>query len=444
MPRTTLAALALLCAAPALADDPEALAFRDAFLGGADWAEVEARAREEGAVNLHYWGGSDAINVWMDRVAVPALAERGVTLNPVRITGTKDAVDLVLAERAAGRGLGQGSVDAIWLNGENFATLKAQGALFGAFAPRLPNAAGLEYDEADPRSQLNLRDFGVPNEGMEVPWSGEQYVCAVDTARAEGAPPATFEALRAYLEANPGKFTYVKPPNYLGNTFVQQAIYAHNPDGTGAEPFQASLDEIGAEELARLIAPGLEYLAALEPLLLGGDTGSARYPEDDAALDGMFRNGEIHFACKFGLYAVAQGQLTGAMPETAEQFVFPEGNMIANKSYLAIPANAPNPGAALVLADWMTSVESQASKLAATGMPAGLDPWRLSEADAAVLAEAAPGHVGITREALDANAAPDTNATLVDVIEATWLDYIERDTGESIAEIVARAAANAR
>ena len=443
MKTALLPALALTAwAAAASADDAAAAAFRDRFLAGdVPWAEVEARARDEGRVAFHHWGGSDAINVWIESVAVPALAERGVALEPVRIVNAKDSVDLALAERGAGRGLGEGSVDAIWLNGENFAALARQDALFGPFAPLLPNGALVEWDEGDPRSAPNLRDFGTPTEGREVPWSGEQYVCAYDADRVAAADvPSTFEGLRAYLEARPGVFAYVAPPHYLGNTFVQAAVYALNPDGTGAEPFQRPLEEIGAAELARLIAPGLDYLRALEPLLLDGADGAPRYATDEAALDAMFLQGEIDFACKFGLYAVAQGLLTGAMPEGATQFVFPEGAMIANKNFIAIPSNAPNPAAALVLADWMTSPEAQISKLAATGMPAGIDAWRMDEADAAALAAASPGHVGVTRAELDANAAPDTNATLVDVIEAVWLELIERDGEGSVEAIVVRAA----
>ena len=444
--KTATAALALalgLAATPSVAEDAEAAAFRDGFLGGTlDWSAVEARAGEEGTVRLYHWGGSDLLNVWMDSVVAPAMAERGVRLDPVRITSTKDAVDLVLAEKGSGRGLGEGSVDMIWLNGENFATLKKQDALFGAFAPLLPEARNLDFSD-DPRALLNSRDFGVETGGAEVPWSGEQYVCAYNAARVEeGDVPATFAEMKSYLEANLGKFTYVKPPNYLGNTFVQQAVYAFNPDGTGAEPFQMSADELGAEELARLIAPGLEFLREIEPLLLDGADGSPRYPEDDAALDGLFLNGEIDFNCKFGLYAVSTGLSTGAYPEEARQFVFPEGNMIKNKNYLAIPANAPNPAAALVLADFMTSVDAQTTKLKMTGFPAGIDSWKLSEADAAALAEASPGLVGVEQDELDANAAPDTNATLVDVIEATWLEYIERDSDKPIDEIVADAFAN--
>ncbi|WP_173932875.1 ABC transporter substrate-binding protein [Chelativorans sp. Marseille-P2723] len=436
--------LALLACFPAVADEG-AERFRDDFLAGKlAWGQVRERAREEGQVNLYYWGGDDLLNVWMDRVVAPAMKQEGITFNPVRVTATKDAIDLVLTELAAGRTIGKGSVDAIWANGENFATLKQQNALFGSFAKLLPNAVNLEWDPADERSLTNLRDFGVETLGQEMPWSAEQYVCAADRARvAEEDTPSTFAQLHAYLEKNPGKFTYVKPPHYIGNTFVQAAIYAHNPDGTGAMPLQASLDDLGVEELARLIEPGLRYLKDLEPLLLSAGNGRRpRYPEDIAELEGLFLNGEIDFACKFGLYAVATAVATGRYPEKAEGFIFPEGNMIKNKNYLVIPANAPNPAASLVMIDYMTSVEAQVSKLRHVGMPAGIDPWRLPAEDADALEEASPGHVGVTQAQLDENAAPDTHATLVDVIEAVWLEYIERNRNEPISKIVARVAEN--
>ena len=436
----SLSVIGSLMAGVAFAQD--ATAFRDGFVAGnVDWADVQARAKEEGEINLYYWGGSDKINIWMDSIAVPALAAEGVKLNPVRITGTKDAVDLVLAEKGAGKGLGEGSVDAIWVNGENFATLKRQDALMGAFADKLPNSTNIEWNPEDPRALLNLRDFGVETNASEMPWSGQQYVCAVNTSRVSGDAPSTFAGMMDYLKANPGKFTYVKPPHFIGNTFVQAALYAHNPDGNGAVPFQASISEMGAAELARLITPGMEYLKALEPHLLGAG-GTARYPEDPKALDGLFLNGEIDFSCQFGLYGVATGLRDGTYPEGAEQFVFPEGNMIKNKNYLVIPGNAPNPAAAMVMANYMASVDSQATKLEIAGMPPGIDPWTLSAADSAKLDAASPGLVGVTQADLDANTAPDTNATLVDVIEATWLEYIERDSSESIETIVANAVAN--
>lgn len=440
----SMAVAASLLSTTAQAEDADAAKFRDGFLAGnLSWEDVQARAKEEGVVNLYYWGGSDPINIWMDSIVTPALAKLGVKLNPVRITGTKDAIDLVLAEKGSGKGLGEGSVDAIWVNGENFATLKRQDALFGAFADKLPNSVNIEWNADDPRALLNLRDFGVETGAAEVPWSGEQYVCALNTERlARADAPGTFAELQTYLEANPGKFTYVKPPHYIGNTFVQAAVYAHNPDGTGAEPFQQSIDEIGAAELARLITPALEYLKGLEANLLGAKSGNAQYAEDNKALDGLFLNGEVDMACKFGLYAVATGLSNGTYPEAAEAFIFPEGNMIKNKNYLGVPSNSPNPAATMVMANYMTSVEAQVSKLKFTGMPPGIDPWTLSDADVTALTEASPGLSGVTQAQLDANTAPDTNATLVDIIEAAWLEYIERDSSDSIEVIVQRAVDN--
>ena len=59
--------------------------------------------------------------------------------------------------------------------------------------------------------------------------------------------------------------------------------------------------------------------------------------------------------------------------------------MIKNKNYLAIPANSPNPASALVFANYMASVDSQASKLEKAGMPVGIDLWRLPADEAAAV-----------------------------------------------------------
>ncbi|MEP5378878.1 MAG: ABC transporter substrate-binding protein, partial [Hyphomicrobiales bacterium] len=63
---TGLTVTASLMSNTALAEDADAVAFRDAFLAGtATWEDVEVRAKEEGTVNLYYWGGSDPINIWI-------------------------------------------------------------------------------------------------------------------------------------------------------------------------------------------------------------------------------------------------------------------------------------------------------------------------------------------------------------------------------------------
>jgi putative spermidine/putrescine transport system substrate-binding protein len=423
--------------------DPEAEAFRDAFLAGElSWDQVLERARAEGEVNWFHWGGSDDLNTWIDTVVAPDLAELGVRLTSSRIPNTRDAVDLVLADAAAGRGVGEGSVDAIWINGENFFTLASQGLTFGPFADKVPNSRYFHFDSQNPASGPNLFDFGYPTGLQEIPWSGEQYVCFIDTARLpQDQAPRDFAELEEWLRDSPGRFTYVRPPQFNGNTFVQTVLYALNPDQTGYEPFQLSADELEPEEFARLAQPAFEYLRRIEPFLLGGGgsegrRGSPIYPEDPAALEALFTNGEIDMGCQFGLYNTAVNIETGRYPETAENIIFPKEGMIKNKNFIGIPLNAPNPAAALVLADYLASPENQLSKLVTIGYQFGIDADLLPDELEAQAIEQAPSLVGVTYDELGAATVPDTNASLVDIVEGTWTEYIERRSSRPFEEIV--------
>jgi putative spermidine/putrescine transport system substrate-binding protein len=444
-----LAALCLLLGtaiAQQPAGDPEAEAFREAFLAGElDWEQVLERARAEGSVNWFHWGGSDTLNTWIETVVRPELAQLGITLNTSRVPNTRDAVDLVLADARVGRGLGQGSVDAIWINGENFFTLATQDLLFGPFADKLPNSRYFFLDPDDPRSDINLYDFGYPTDFQEIPWASAQYICTIDTARLprENAPQ-NFEDLEAWLRADPGRFTYVKPPHFQGNTFVQTVLYAFNPDGTGYETFQKSRDEFTPEEFARVIQPGFEYLKRIEPFLLGGGgqdgrRGSPIYPENNVMNEGLFVNGEVDMLCRFGVYNTATNIERGIFPETAENIIFPESGMITNKSFIAIPGNAPNPAAALVLVNYLSSPESQLSKLATIGNTLGIDTPLLDPELQAEVAEVSPLLHGVTAEMLAEASVPDTNASLVEIIETIWLEHIERQSPRSIEELVREA-----
>lgn len=422
--------------------DPDAEAFRTAFLAGdLDWDDVLARAAEEGSVVWAHWGGSENLNTWIDQVVAPAMAEFGVTLETSRLTNTRDAVDLILAEVAADKGVGEGSIDAIWINGENFFTLSSQGLNFGSFADLVPNANNFVFDASNPASGPNLFDFGYPTNKEEIPWSGDQYVCAIDTARLpRSEAPSNFAELETWLRANPGRFTYVRPPQFNGNTFVQTVLYAHNPDGTGYEPFQLSADALGAEEFVRLATPGYEFLQRIEPFLLGGggadgQRGSPIYPEDQNGLAALFVNGEIDMMCRFGMYNTAIQVENGAFPETAENIIFPTDGMLKNKNFIGVPLNAPNPAAAMVLANVLASVDNQISKLGVIGYPLGIDAALLSADVQAEIDAVAPSLMGITYDELGAVTVPDTNASLVDIIEGTWIQFIERRTG-SIADAV--------
>ncbi|MBL4739963.1 MAG: ABC transporter substrate-binding protein [Sneathiella sp.] len=423
---------------PAYAADKDIDIFRSDFVSGKlSWSEVEKRAREEGTVNWFHWGGSEQLNSWIERVVVPKMADKGITLKTTRIAGTRDAVDLVLTELAAGRELGHGSVDAIWLNGDNFYTLSKQEALFGSFADKVPNSKYFEFDQDNPRAQLNLSDFGTPTQAREMPWSGEQYICYLDSKRLSRAnAPKDFVELEIWLEKNPGRFTYVKPPHYIGNTFVQTALYSFNPSGQGYKEFQRPITSFTADEFTKLVQPGFEYLKRIEPHLLGGDTPF--YPQNQSVNQSLYNNGEVDFACEFGLYLVHNNIKTGTFSETTETLAFPSSGMIKNKNFLAIPKNAPHPAAALVFTNVMSSLELQISKLKDIGYPLGADIWKLSGAEALAAKAAEPALHGVTADELGRLAVSDTNASLVKVIEKIWVDYIEKKSSLPFGEIVAK------
>ena len=90
----------------------------------------------------------------------------------------------MVAEKAAGRTEG-GSVDLIWLNGENFAAMKSQNLLYGPFVDRLPN---FRYVDTVGKP-TTLVDFTIPTEGLEAPWGMAQFVFFYDT-KAVAEPPA--------------------------------------------------------------------------------------------------------------------------------------------------------------------------------------------------------------------------------------------------------------
>lgn len=422
--------------------DPEAEAFRTAFLGGkASWSDVLARAKKEGGVNWYHWGGSTELNTWIDQVVKTELAKYGVALKTSRISDTRNAVDLVIADNASGKGLGKGSVDAIWINGENFYTLATQNLVFGSFADKLPNSKNFYFDSKDARSKLNLFDFGFANQAQEVPWSGDQYTCYIDTTRLKAVDaPGTYAELEAWLKKNPGHFTYIKPPHYNGNTFVQQVMYGFNPDKTGAEPFQKRAKDVGLQAFAKAVKPGFAFLKRIEPLLLGGGVtsrGNPIYPNDQNAAQTLFVNGQVDMSCEFGKYNAAIQIKEGKFAKTVQNVIFPKGGMISNKNFIVIPSNAPNPASALVLANVLSSVENQVSKLSQIGYVMGVDSGRLSASEKVMAAKAAPAIPGTTLDQLNENAVPDTNASQVDVIEKVWIEYIERQSAKSLDQIIA-------
>jgi putative thiamine transport system substrate-binding protein len=99
-------------------------------------------------------------------------------------------VKRVRSEKAAGK-LSGGTVDAVWINGENFLTMKREGLLFGPFAESLP---GFQYVDTVIGKPTTRMDFSEPVDGLEAPWGMAQFTLYADRKRVP-SPPRSMAAL---------------------------------------------------------------------------------------------------------------------------------------------------------------------------------------------------------------------------------------------------------
>lgn len=310
-----------------------------------DWGAIESASVGQ-TVYFNAWGGSERINAYIDWAAQILAKDYGITLRHVKLADTADAVARVVAEKAAGKTSG-GSVDLIWINGENFAAMKAQDLLFGPFAEWLPN-----YRFVDVNGKPTTRiDFTVPVDGYEAPWGMAQLVFLYDTARV-AQPPRSMTAFLDWAQRNPGRFTYPAPPDFTGTTFLKQALYGLTADANVLQ--QPARDD----NFDSVTAPLWDFLDRLHPLLW---RGGRDFPQNDQAQRQLLDDGEIDISLSFNPGEASSAIAQGLLPNTVRTYVL-DGGTIGNTHFLAIPFNANAKEAAMIVADFLLSPEAQIHK----------------------------------------------------------------------------------
>jgi putative thiamine transport system substrate-binding protein len=309
------------------------------------WETTLAKARGQ-TVYWNAWAGDEQINAYIAWVGSRVRERFGIELVHVKIADTAEAVARVVAEKAAGREEG-GSVDLIWINGENFAAMKRQDLLFGPFAEDLPNFRHVDT-EGKPTT---LIDFTVPTEGHESPWGSSQFVLIYDQA-AVSTPPRSISSLLEWAAAHPGRLTYPAPPDFLGATFLKHVLLELAPN---PEVLQRPVEEADFHAVS---APMWQWLEAAKPHLWRQGTS---YPASGPAQEQLLYDGEVDFAMAFHPGAATAGIEAGTLPESARTFILEEGT-IGNTHFVAIPFNAAHREGAMVVADFLLSPEAQARK----------------------------------------------------------------------------------
>ena len=172
-----------------------------------DWETILTEAKGQ-SVNFYMWSGSEQINKYVDNFLAGNLkTQYGVTLKRIPITDIKDTINKLFIEKQAGKT--DGSVDMLWINGENFKTAKNNDLLLGDIASVMPNVA--QYI-----SKKTLQyDFGESIDGKEVSYGEVQFAFAYDSAKTDDYFKS-MEELKKLVKKYPGKFTYPAAPDFTG------------------------------------------------------------------------------------------------------------------------------------------------------------------------------------------------------------------------------------
>ena len=367
----TLALTALVACSTGLAAAPETRS----------WDAIAAAARGQ-TVYWNAWAGDERTNAFIAWVGDEVRKRHGVTVQQVNLKDTAEAVSRVVSEKTAGRDSG-GSVDLIWINGPNFLAMKEKGLLHGPFTQVLPNYRLV--DTATKRS--NVVDFTVPVDGLESPWRLAQLVFIFDSARhPPETMPRSIPALLDWSRAHPGRVTHPTVRNFLGATFLKQALIelTPTPDVLQAPATDASF--------AAVTAPLWSWYERLRPALW---RAGREFPESGPAQRQLLNDGDIDLLISFNPAEAATSIANKLLPPTARVFGLAAGT-IGNTSFVAVPYNAAHKEGAMVVANFLLDPLAQARQQDPTvlGNATVLDLARLGGAEQRLFAPK-PGVVGM-------------------------------------------------
>lgn len=370
------------------------------------WDEHVARAKDT-TVRFYMYGGMNNVNDWIDNVIAPAVEQQyGIKVERVPMSAPV-FMNKMLAEKSAGKSTG--SIDLLWINGENFKNARKADLIEGPVTQLLPNY--ISYVNPDDAAT----DFGYPVEGYEAPYGRAQFVFEYDSARTPN-PPTSFADLKEWVKNNPGKFTYPSPPDFTGSAFIRQVFYAvTGGHAQYLDGFDQALYDANAPKL-------WAYLNEIAPYLW--QEGRA-YPKDPAFQATLFSRGEIDVMMAYHPTHAQNRIIDGTYPESVRTFVMEEGS-IYNTHFTAIPKNAPNTSGALVVMNYLLSPEAQLSKFSPTvwGDFPVLDMSKLSSETVAKFAAVNLGQATLKPADLAAVAVPEIPSEWLEALENGWEEHV--------------------
>lgn len=371
-----------------------------------NWSSVVKQAQGQ-TVYWAAWAGDASVNAYIDWVSEQMAARYDINVVHVKVSDAAQAVARVVAEKATGN-VEQGSIDLIWINGENFAAMKRNDLLYGPWAERLPN-----FSLTAPDDNPEVRhDFTVPVKGLESPWGKAQIVFYYDSTRVE-SPPRTMQALFQWAKDHPGHFTYPLVPNFLGTTFLKQALLSLVDD---TDPLYQPVSEADFEAVT---APLWNYLDKLHPYLWrSGET----FPKSGPEMRQLMASGQLSLAFTFSPLGPAAWTKNYLLPPSTRTYVLKNGTL-GNIHFVAIPFNAQHKAGAIVLANFLLSPKAQARKqnIEYWGDLTVLDMDALSATEQQSFKELEPSPTASPLDAFE-HTLPEPHPSWTPKLEAAWLE----------------------
>lgn len=307
------------------------------------WKEVEQKAKGQ-TVYFHAWGGSQEINNYLRWADKELQRTYGVTLKHVKVGDIAESTSRLLAEKTAGKNEG-GSVDMVWINGENFKSMKNNKLLFGPFVEGLPSWKFVN------KTLPVDSDFSEPTLGLEAPWGVGQLVFIHDKQTLSN-PPQSFAELLSYSKAFPNRITYPKPPEFHGTSFLKALLIEltnNNPQ---------LMEPVEQANFAEITKPLWSYLDELHQ---SAWRKGKQFPSGTAQSLQLLDDGQIDLAVTFNPNEVFSAQASGKLAETTQTYAM-EAGALSNIHFLAIPWNASAKEGAQVAINFLLSPEAQSRK----------------------------------------------------------------------------------
>lgn len=318
------------------------------------WQQIEAQGSNQD-VYFYAWGGDPQINAYLQWVSDQVDDKYNINLVHVKLSDTSEAVSRVLAEKSAHND-DQGSVDLVWINGANFATMSENSLLLKQWANKLPNFA-LTDPENNPTVNF---DFGVPTNGMEAPWGQASLTFYYDSL-STSKPPTTLTELTAWTAQNPGRFSYPKPPDFLGMSFLKYVLVMlhEQQDAQTGKNTSAQLNLPATEENTALVLDPLwAFLDNFHPTLW---RNGEQFVQTGAQMRRLVDDTELSLAFTFSAPEVPAAVQRYDLPQSIRSYAMSDGSL-SNTHFVAIPYNASHPQAAQLVANFLMSPEAQAKK----------------------------------------------------------------------------------